>query len=42
MNLLTGQKRLQYKYKDPDVHPKVNKLDMAGTMEAISDHIVIS
>ena len=36
--LLTGQKWLEDKYKDPNVVPKVNKADMAGTMEAIKEY----
>ena len=41
VHLLTGQKRLKDDYNDPNMLPKVNKADMAGTKEAIkasSDH----
>ena len=31
-HLLAGQKRLEDEYKDPDVLPKVNKADRAGTI----------
>ena len=39
MHLLGGQKRLEDKYKDPDVLPKVNKADMEGTMESIEEYL---
>ena len=35
--LPAGQKKLKDKYKDPDVLPKVNKSDMAGTIEDIKE-----
>ena len=37
--LMTGQKKLKDEYKYPDVLPKVNKSDMAGTMEAIKEYL---
>ena len=37
--LLAGQKRLKNEYKDSDILPKVNKADMAGTMEAIKEYL---
>ena len=39
VNLLTGQERLEDEYKDPDVLPKVNKVDMAGLMESIKEYL---
>ena len=39
VHLLAGQKRLEDKYKDPDVLPRVNKADMAGMMEAIKEYL---
>ena len=36
VHLLVGQKMLEDEYKDPDVLPKVDKADMAGTMELIN------
>ena len=36
--LMTGQKKLNDKYKDPDILPMINKSDMAGTMEAIKEY----
>ena len=33
--LLAGQKRLKDDHKDPDMLPQVNKVDMAGMIEAI-------
>ena len=38
VHLLVGHKRLEDEYKDPDV-PKVNKADMAGTMESIQEYL---
>ena len=32
------KKRLKDEYKDPDMLPKVNKADMAGTMESIKEY----
>ena len=32
---LVGQKKLEDKYKDPNVLPRINKCDMAGTIEFI-------
>ena len=32
---MAGQKKLKDEYKDPDMLLKINKSDMAGTMEAI-------
>ena len=37
VHLLAGKKRLKDKYKDPDVLLKVNKADMAATMESIKE-----
>ena len=34
VHLLASQKRLKDEYTDPDVVPKVNKADMAETMDA--------
>ena len=39
VHLLAGQKKINREYKDPDVLPKVNKSDMAGTMEAIKEYL---
>ena len=39
VHLLAGQKRLEDDYKDPDMLPKVNTADMAGTMEAIKKYL---
>ena len=36
--LMTGQKKLEDKYKDPNVLPKINKSDMEGMMEAIKEY----
>ena len=38
VHLLAGQKRLKDEYKDTDVLPKVNKVDMAGMMESIKEY----
>ena len=38
-HLLAGQKRLEDEYKDPDVLPKVNKADRAGTIESIKEYL---
>ena len=38
MCLMTGQKE---KYKDPNTLPKINKSDMAGTMEAIKEFLLL-
>ena len=37
--LMTGHKKLKDKYKDPNVLPKINKSDIAGTMEAIKEYL---
>ena len=37
VHLLAGQKSLEDDYKGPDVLPKINKSDIAGTMEAIKE-----
>ena len=37
--LLADQKRLKDDYKDPDVLPKINKSDIAGTIEAIKEYL---
>ena len=39
MHFLTGQKKLEEEHKDPDVLPKINKSDMAGTMESINEYL---
>ena len=39
MHLLAGQKKLKDEYKDIDMMPKINKSDMAGTMEAIKEYL---
>ena len=39
VHLLAGQKRLKDKNKDQDVLPKVNKANMAGTMESIEEYL---
>ena len=39
VHLLAGSKRLEDRYKDPDMLPKVNKTDVAGTMDAIKEHL---
>ena len=38
-HLLAGLKRLEDKYKDPDVLPEVNKADMARMMEFIEEYL---
>ena len=38
-HLLAGQKKLEEEYKDPNVLPKTNESDMAGTMEAIKVYL---
>ena len=35
VHLMTSQKKLRDEYKDLNMLPKINKTDMAGTMEAI-------
>ena len=35
---MAGQKWLKNDYKDPDMLPKVNKADMAGTIDAIKKY----
>ena len=37
--LMTGQKKLKDEYKDPGMLPKINKSDMAGTMEVIKEYL---
>ena len=39
MHLLSREKRLKDKYKDPDVLHKDNKADMAGMMEFIEEYL---
>ena len=39
VHLLADQKRLKDKYKDPNMLPKVIKVDMAGTMEAMEEYL---
>ena len=39
VHLLAGQKKLKDEYKDCDVLLKINKSDMAGTMEAIKKYL---
>ena len=39
VNLLARQMRLKADYKDPYMLLKVNKTDMAGTMEAIKEYL---
>ena len=39
VHLLAGQKKLEDEYKDSDVLPKMNKSDMAGTMEFIKEYL---
>ena len=38
LHLVSGQKKLKYHYRDHDVLPKINKSDMAGTMEVIKEY----
>ena len=38
-HLLAGQKKLKDKYNDPDMLPKINTSDMAGTMGAIKEYL---
>ena len=42
VHLMTGQKKLKDQYKYPDVLPKIDKSDMAGTMEAIKEYMIVS
>ena len=37
--LVTGQKKLKDEYKLPNILLKINKLDMAGMMEAIKEYL---
>ena len=37
LHLMASQKKLEDKYKDPNVLPKINKSDMARTMEAVEE-----
>ena len=39
MCLMASQKKLKDKYKDPGVLEKINKSDMAGTMETIKGYL---
>ena len=39
VHLLAGQKKLEDEYKGPDLLPKINKSDMAGTMESIKEYL---
>ena len=39
VHLLAGQKKLKDEYKNPDMLPKTNKSDMAGTMESIKEYL---
>ena len=39
VHFLSGQKKLKDKYKDPNVLPKINKSDMAETMESIKEYL---
>ena len=39
MYLVASPKRLEDEYKDPDALPKVNKKDMAGTMESDKEYL---
>ena len=39
VHFLVGQKKLEDKYKDPNVLSKINKPDMAGMMESIEECI---
>ena len=39
VHLLMGQKRLEDKYKDPDMLLKVNKADMAGKLVSIKEYL---
>ena len=38
VHFFTGQKKLDDRYKDPDVLPKINKSDMSGMMESINEY----
>ena len=42
VHLLTGQKRLEDEYRDPDVLPRINKSDKAGMMESIKEYLRLS
>ena len=39
VHVLAGKKKLKDEYKDPDMLPKINNSDMAGTMEAIKEYL---
>ena len=39
VHLMAGQKKLEDEYKDSNVLLKINKSDMAGTMEAIKEYL---
>ena len=39
VHLLAGQKKLKDEYKNPDMQPKINKFDVAGTMESIKEYL---
>ena len=40
MHLFAGQKKLEDEYKDPSKLPKINKSDIAETMEAIKEYLI--
>ena len=37
--LRAGQEKLKVEYKDPNMLPKINKLDITGTMKAIKKYL---
>ena len=37
--IISGQKKLEDEYRDANVLPKINKSDMARTMEAIKKYL---
>ena len=39
VHLLAGQKKLEDEYKDSNMLPKINKSDMAETMESIEEYL---
>ena len=41
VHLLMGQKKLEDKYRVPNMQPKVNKADMAEIMEAIEEYLIL-
>ena len=39
VHLLAGQKKLEVKYKDSGMLPKINRYDMTGMMQVIEEYL---